>query len=114
VKNKRHSRTANVVPQCGRVEESLHFARAAVKLESTAGVVSCVVSVESSAPSSRQVPVEKQPGSPYGTHIRWWGVILQRRDALSASCPPMFLWKREGFRKHAVALSQLMGEVVGG
>jgi hypothetical protein len=83
--------------RCRWIEESLHFAAATVKPES----------------SSRQVPVEKRQGSPYGTHIRWRGVILQSQDALSANCPPVFLWQREGFREHAVALSLLMGEVVG-
>jgi hypothetical protein len=34
--------------------------------------------------------------------------------AFAASCPPLFLWQREGFREHAVALSRPMGEVVGG
>jgi len=81
-----------------RVEESLHFAAATVKPHAW----------------SRQVPVEKRTSSPYGTHIRWWGVILRSHDPCPASCPPLFLWQREGFREHAVALSLLMGEVVGG
>ena len=31
-----------------------------------------------------------------------------------AGCPPLFLWQREGFREHVVALSRLTSEVVGG
>ena len=59
-----------------------------------------------------QVPVENLPRSPYGTDIcrkarfRTW--TFSRRD-----CPPLFLCQREGFREHAVALSLLMGEVLG-
>jgi hypothetical protein len=41
-----------------------------------------------------------------GMRFRTW--TCSRRD-----CPPLFLCQREGFREHAVALSLLMGEVVG-
>ena len=42
------------------------------------------------------------------------GAIPARRVRIWRLCPPLFLWQREGFREHAVALSLLMGEVVGG
>ncbi len=42
------------------------------------------------------------------------GAVPARLGWLQTMLPPLFLWQREGFREHAVALSRLMGEVVGG
>jgi hypothetical protein len=80
-----------------RVVESLHFAAATVKPHRW----------------SRQVPVEKRTSSPYGTHIVGGACPFGVTIPCLASCPPLFLWQREGFQEHAVALNLLMDEVVG-
>src|ERR1035437_4210896 len=61
--------------------------------------------------TSRQVPVEKRRRSPYGTDICWRAWCCWARSR--RGCPPLFLWQREGFREHAVALSLPTAKSVG-